>query len=282
MSPSVSQSMRPEILYPLFAPISVLPGLGPRLAPLAERLAGPHVADLLWHLPAAVVDRRFRPGAAEAPSGRIATFRVTVERHWPAGRGGRPGVVLCADASGPLRLVFFHGKGDWLAKQLPLGSERIVSGLVDRYQGEAQIAHPDYILPPEQEAELPEIEAVYPLTAGLAPKILAKAAAAALARAPDLAEWHDPALLRREGWPSWRAALTDAHHPTGEDALSPTAPARRRLAYDELLANQLALALVRRRLKDAPGRAFAADGGLRRRLLEGLPFALTGAQERAL
>ena len=274
--------MRPEVLYPLFAPISVLPGLGPRLAPLAEKLVGPHVADLLWHLPAAVVDRRFRPTAAEAPAGCVATFDVTVERHWPSRRHGAPGVVLCRDDSGPLRLVFFHAKGDWLEKLLPLGSRRIVSGLVDRYQDEAQIAHPDYVLAPDRLDELPLVEAVYPLTAGLAPKILAKATAGALERAPDLMEWHDPALLKREAWPGWRAALGEAHRPADQDGLSPESPARRRLAYDELLANQLALALVRRRLKGAAGRPFAPDGGMRRRLLATLPFALTGAQGRAL
>jgi ATP-dependent DNA helicase RecG len=274
--------MRPENLYPLFAPITALPGIGPRLAPLFDKLAGRHVVDLLWHLPYAVVDRRFMPRVAEAPAGRIATLKVRVDRHQPSNSPRRPYRVLCSDDSGVLHLVFFHAKADWLEKQLPVGAVRIVSGMVEHYNGEIQMTHPDHVVPLERQGEVTGLEPVYPLTGGLSPKLLAKAIGAALTRLPQLAEWSDETLVRRQDWPAWKDAVLKAHAPAGEADLSADVPARRRLAYDELLANQLALALVRASFRKLAGRSTRGDGSIRRRIRESLPFTLTSAQIRAV
>ena len=274
--------MRPEILYPLFADIATLPGIGPRNRPLVERLAGPHVGDLGWHLPTSVIDRRPRPSIAAAPEGAVATLTVRVDEHRAAPNRRVPYRVVCSDGTGTLTLVFFHAQPDYLARQLPVGSERIVSGRIDRYQDQVQMTHPDYILAPEEAAGLPTIEPVYPMTQGLSPKTLRKAIAAALDRTPDLPDWLDPALKDREGWTGWREALLAAHAPQSAGDLEPTAPARRRLAYDELLANQLALALVRERARRGKGRVLTGDGGLVAKVRAALPYTLTGDQETAL
>ena len=252
--------MRPESLYPLFAPLSALTGLGPRLAPMVEKIAGPHVVDLLWHLPYALIDRRFMPKIADAPPGRMATIRLRVDQHVPAAAPRRPYRVLCSDDSGTLTLVFFHAKTDWLEKLLPVGAERIVSGMVEAFNDSLQMTHPDHVVAPDRQGEVMTIEPVYRLTAGLPPKVMVKAVQAAVERAPPLVEWIDAAYLRRQDWPSWREALHRVHAPGGEADLSPMAPVRQRLAYDELLANQLALSLVRASLRRS-GRTF----GRRRR-----------------
>ncbi|MBF0129056.1 MAG: ATP-dependent DNA helicase RecG [Alphaproteobacteria bacterium] len=274
--------MRPESLYPLFAPVTSLTGVGPRLAKLFEGLAGAHVVDLLWHLPSGLIDRRFTPRVAEAPAGVVATVTVGVDAHFPPASPRQPYRVRCMDETGFLHLVFFHAKADYLLKALPPGETRVVSGRVEHFNGEVQITHPDHIAPLADAVRLQTVEPVHPLTAGLVAKVVGRAVAAALKRAPDLPEWLDPALVRREGWLSWREALLAAHAPQGEDDLLPTAAARMRLAYDELLANQLALGLVRLALRRQPGRSVAGDGRLRRRVLDTLPFSLTGAQERGL
>ena len=280
--PSVSPSMRPAILYPLFAAPTALSGIGPRLAPLLEKAVGPLVVDLLWHLPTGLQDRGRQRFLSEAVPGQIGTFLVQVDRHQPSAHRGRPYLVLCSDQSGALRLTFFHARGDWLQTQLPEGSQRLISGMVEQFRGEVQIAHPDYILPPDRADEIPRFEVSYPLTNGLPAKTLAKASAQARKLAPDLPEWLDPTLLKREQWPGWQAALIAAHSPETLQQLSPESPARQRLAYDELLANQLALALVRLSLKERPGRIIPLDSALRQSLLAALPFPLTGAQMRAL
>ena len=282
--------MRPDILFPLFAPVTSLPGIGPRLRPLFDRLVGGEtdsgprakVADLLWHRPGGLIDRRFTPKVAEAPEGAIATLTVHVDTHLKPHYPRQPYRIRCHDETGTIHLVFFHAKGDYLDKLLPVGESRVISGRVERFRDQVQMTHPDYVVRPEELASLAAIEPVYPLTTGLTPKVLTKALRGALDRAPALPEWLDPALLSREGWNRWRAALQALHAPATDDDLLATTPARRRLAYDELLANQLALGLVRAHQRRLPGRRLAGDGSLRAKAKAALPFALTSSQSAAL
>jgi ATP-dependent DNA helicase RecG len=274
--------VRPQILFPLFAPVTVLPGIGPRLAKLIEKLAGDKVVSLCWHLPTGFVDRRPCAGVAAAPLDRVVTLTVTVDGHVPPFGPRQPYKVRCRDATGFLHLVFFTARPEYLSKILPVGQARVVSGKIERFGSETQITHPDYIVPPAQAGSIPEAEAVYPMTAGLTPKVLGKAVREAVARAPDLPEWLDPHYLRRQAWPSWQAALTSAHHPANEADLSPSTPARRRLAFDELLANQLALALVRAHQRRLPGRIVRGGGHLVEKVVAALPFTLTDSQQSAL
>jgi len=271
--------MRPQSLFPLFAPVTTLPGIGPRLAPLFERLVGGRVVDLLWHLPSGVIDRRFNPKVAEAPSGQVATLVVHIDAHLPPDSPRRPYRIRCSDETGFLHLIYFHAREDWLRRSAPMGETRVVSGLVEHFSGEIQITHPDHLVSLAELDSVMTVEPVYPLTGGLSARQVAKAARAALQRAPDLAEWQDPAWLSRQNWPSWKAALTVLHQPQGPII---DLPERRRLAFDELLSNQLALAMVRAHLRQLKGRTLSGDGRLRTRVIEALPFTLTGAQSRAL
>jgi ATP-dependent DNA helicase RecG len=274
--------LRPEILFPLFAPITSLPGIGPRYAELFERLCGPAVVDLLWHLPTGIIDRRFTPKVAQAPSGVIATITVRIDAHLKPRTPRQPYRVRCHDETGFLHLVYFHVKGDYLERVLPVGAVRVVSGRVEHFNNEVQITHPDHIVDPAESDRLKPVEPVYGLTSGLPLRVVQKAVAGALARRPLLPEWLDAALLRQRGWPAWGAALDAAHAPTSEKDLLPETPARQRLAYDELLANQLAIALVRAHTRRLPGRALKAPGILREKVLRALPFSLTSSQRQAL
>ncbi len=274
--------MRPESLFPLYAPVTSLPGVGPRIGLLLEKLVGPHVVDLLWHLPRGLIDRSFAPKVAEAPAGRMATLTLTVDAHLPSSSPRRPYRVRCSDETGFLHLVFFHARKDWLEKLLPVGSIRVVSGVVEHFNNEIQITHPDHVVPLEEKETVEGVEPVYGLTAGLAPKVVTKAVKAALDRAPELAEWQDPALKARHQWPDWKPALLAVHSPGSDAELSAMSLARQRLAYDEMLANQLALALVRNSLRRQSGRSIVGDGRLRARVAAALPWSLTGAQARAL
>ena len=273
--------MRPEVLFPLFAEIRTLSGVGPRIGAAIERLAGPKVVDLLWHLPTALIDRRFSPAIASAPDKAIVTIAVEVDRHVPAPNRRIPYRVVCHDGTGALDLVFFNAKGNYLENALPVGEKRVVSGRVERYRDRLQMTHPDHIGRPGELDALKRVEPVYPLTAGLTSKPLGRIVSEAVRRAPDLPEWQDPAWIARKSWPSWHEALVRAHAPEEEAALLPSHPARQRLAYDELLANQLTLALVRRQRRGRPGRAIVGDKSLRKRALATFGFPLTGAQETA-
>ncbi len=274
--------MRPEILFPLFKDVTVLPGVGKRTAALIEKITDPHLVDLCWHLPASLIDRRYRPHIADARDGDIATLEVHVDDHFKAPRKGLPYKVRCSDHTGYLTLVFFHPHVDYLQKTLPIGEDVIISGRVDHYQGEIQIAHPDHMVLAKDADRLPLVEPVYPLTQGLSNKVLSHAIEGALESVVPLAEWLDDAHVAREKWPAWHEAVNAAHHPESENDLEPHHPARTRLAYDELLANQLALALMRRHMRKQKGRVFEGDGTLTDKLLSLLPYTLTAAQTRSI
>ncbi len=280
--------MRPDSLFPLFAESASLPGVGPKTAPLLEKLAGPLVKDVLYLAPTGLVDRRPRATVQGAPEGSTATVEVVIGAHRPPpgrpgpGRSKTPYRIHVTDSATDFTLVFFRADPEWLRKLAPEGARRVVSGKLELYDGVFQMVHPDHVLPVEEAAEIPEIEPIYPLTAGLTQRAVRKAALGALERAPELEEWIDRHYLEAQGWPSWRAALEALHHPQSSIDLEPTAPARARLSYDELFAHQAALALAREMARRGPGRATTGDGALRERLYAALPYALTGAQIRSI
>jgi ATP-dependent DNA helicase RecG len=274
--------MRPAILYPLFAETRTLAGVGPKLAELMAKIAGARILDLLFHLPTAVIDRSRQPRLIEAEEGRIATVTLNVLDHIPRRDPRLPVRVRCSDDTAAIELVFFHAKADYLARALPVGTKRIVSGRIERFAGRLQMVHPDYIVPPEEADRLPAHEPVYPLTEDLSPRALAKTIGGALEKLPDLPEWQDGTFPAARAWPSFKAAIRKVHAPEDESDLAPTTPERARLAYDELLANQLALMLIRRRMRVNKGRSLAGDGSLFKKARAALPFALTQTQEQAL
>jgi len=265
--------MRPDILNPLFAEVEVLKGIGPALARPLKRLGLERVVDIAFHLPVGWIDRVRVDRIDHADAGRIISIEVTpVERR--EGRGRSPHRVLVKDRAGvTFTLVYFNNPG-WAKKQLPLGEPKLISGKLESYGQELQIVHPDHVLAPADGATLPAREPVYALSEGLTNNRLGQLAAQALARAPDLKEWIEPSLLAARGWPGWNQALHAAH---GDPA---QAPARERLAYDEIFANQLALMLVRASSRRRKGTPLAGDGRLRDQLR--LPYTPTGAQARAI
>lgn len=274
--------MRPEILYPLFKPVDTLKGVGPRLKPALERLAGEHVVDLLWHLPASAVDRRHQCKVNEAGHGELCTITVRVQHHIAPPTKSRPYRVICEDDTGVLVLTFFRAHADYLLKTLPEGELRVVSGTVEHYSGEIQMTHPDHMVTVDEIETVLRLEPVYPLTYGISQKVLAKAIHGALDQTTPLAEWHDPALQAKHHWSSWHESLLKAHAPEELSDLNAQAPAHQRLAYDELLANQLALGLVRRGMRKAKGHSTSGDGHLRQKIINALAFELTGSQTTAL
>jgi ATP-dependent DNA helicase RecG len=279
--------MRPQRLNPLFVPVTGLTGVGPKQDKLFRYLLGredtPRLVDLLLHLPASVIDRRSRPTIRDAAIGTVVTLEVTIDRHRPPppGRSRAPHLVYASDDTGTVVLTFFRPKADYLEKLLPVGQTRFVSGTAQLFEGGLQIVHPDRIVDAEGLKKLSLIDPVYPLTEGLALGALRRAVAQALQRLPELPEWIAPEVMRRCGFPSFAEALRHLHAPMALDDVLPERPYWSRLAYDELLAGQLALALVRAQLRRPAGARHAGDGRLRHRIIDALPYALTPSQQQA-
>jgi len=281
--------MRPSLLDPLFASLSSLPGIGAKTGELYARLLGREsldecrIIDLVFHVPSSIIDRRNQPGIALAPQGSIVTVTARVDRHQPAPRNSnQPHRVFLQDDTGELTLVFFRAKGNWLEKQFPVDETVMVSGKVDWFNGRPSMVHPDHVARITEGESLPLVEPIYPMTAGLSAKVLRKTIEGALAKLPELPEWLDGALLKQEDFAGTTEALRQIHHPEDEQDIDPQAPARRRLAYDEFLAGQLSLALVRSRLRKTPGVPVRPTGVLSKKVTEALPFSLTSSQSAAV
>jgi len=276
MSASPSTAAPHDPLAPLFAPVTELRGAGPALAKLIERVAGgPRVLDLLFHMPDSYMDRRSRPTIRTAQPGQVATLAVEVVRQDAPETPRQPWRVICTDGTGFMELVYF---GRPPPRPLLPGARLVVSGKLEGFADRLTMPKPDHVVPAAHASMLPGIEPVWPLTAGLFPGQLRNAMRHAMERVPDLDEWHDPALMRRERWPSFQAALRAVQQP---DALPGELP-RQRLAYDELLAHQVAVAWMRQRERHRPGRPLVGDGRLRAQTLERFGFTPTPSQHQAL
>ena len=273
---------RPEILFPLFADLSTLTGVGSKTAKSFSGLQVFRPRDLIFTLPQSLIDRSLVATVYGQPTGKTVTVSALVLAHRPGARKSAPYRVEMEDSRGVFQLIFFHARADYLAKVLPVGATRLISGKVESFDQLIQIAHPDYILEVEHSASIPAIEPVYPLTAGITQKTVAKALGSALTKLPELEEWIDPAQKARSGWPSWQHAVQIAHQPRTMADLMAVAPARQRLAYDEFMAHQLTLGLARARLKKAAGRPSMGTGLLRRAVLASLPYQATKAQLRSI
>ncbi|MDG1183726.1 MAG: ATP-dependent DNA helicase RecG [Tateyamaria sp.] len=273
---------RPEILFPLFAALDSLTGVGSKTAQNLGQLGILAPRDVLFTLPHTGIDRALRSSVEGVGLPTTVSVRVIVGAHHPARNRGGAYRIHVEDEKTSFQIVFFHGRSDYLERVLPQGSTRIVSGKVELFDGVIQMVHPEFIVPEEEAGDIPLFEPVYPLTAGITQKTMFKATRSALTRAPDLNEWIDPAQLAHAAWPGFVQAMQSVHTPGGLEDLAFSSPARTRLAYDELMAHQLTLALARASERRVRGRATVGDGRLRGRVRAQLPYAPTDAQDRAI
>ncbi|MQQ07236.1 ATP-dependent DNA helicase RecG [Epibacterium sp. SM1979] len=275
-------SGRPEILFPLFAGLETLAGVGPKTAQTFVQSGLETPRDLLFSLPYSVVDRQRRDSIQGLDLPTVATVEVTIGKHRPARNRGGAYRIHVEDAQTDFQLVFFHGRSRYLEAQLPEGSRRVVSGKIELFDGTAQMVHPDHMLSLEEADGIPSFEPVYHLSQGITQKTVFKATRGALQLLPDLPEWIDPGLQNSKGWPLWSDALRSAHAPHSLDAVAAFDPARTRLAYDELFAHQLTLALARQVERKQRGIVSVATGARQRQVLAALPYRPTHAQARAI
>ena len=274
--------MRPSILYPLFMQIDTLKGIGAKYGRLIKNLCGEKIIDILFHLPVNIVDRTYTPPLSQAKDGKIWTGIVTITEHQPPATKKHPYRIYCTDGTAEMVLIFFKVYEDSLKKNYPIGEKRAISGKIEFFNGMWQMSHPDYVVSATSLAQIARFEPVYPLTAGITNKMVIKLAEEALQRLPLLPEWLTPDSLQTLDYISFNEALNRAHHPKNAADLLPSSTIHRRLAYDEILSNQLALAFIRQKVKQQKGRAFKGDNRLYQKVLDSLPFELTDAQKTAL
>ncbi len=281
---------RPEILTPFFASLRSFKGVGPRLNGLlskffnAEETGGPIALDLLMHMPDRAIDRRKQSTIAEAQIGEIATLKLHIDSHMPAPRGKRnvPHRVDAHDESGEISLIFFGNNGGWVEKSLPEGHQRFISGEIAGFGGKKQMVHPDYMVPLDKFDTMPKVEPVYPLTHGLSSKILRRLTNNVVESLPTLPEWANQQRIAENNWPSFSKAMKMVHQPDQPEDVDILGSARSRLAYDEYLAGQLTLQLIRNQMIVEHGVPKTFTGERTQKLQSALPFELTQGQQSAI
>ncbi len=269
--------MRDPVLFPFYNDLSSLPGVGPKLRPVLARLIGGETwLDLIFHLPVSWIDRRNRATIEEVQVGEIATINGTVDKIDHA-RMKFPARIRLRDDTGFITLTYFHANRQWLEKTFEIGKTVIASGKIGDFQGGRQIVHPDHVLSPDKDDELPEVEPVYAMTATITPKQIRKFMSAALDGIPALDEWIDPHLMKRNNWPGFKQALLRLHQPKVYDP-DGFETARQRLAYDEALAREMAMGQARLARERRHSRPIPRAVGVEKQIVDALPFKPTRAQ----
>ena len=274
--------MRPKILDKLFKPIQTSKGIGPRLKIKLKYLVGENIVDYLWHIPNNIIDRSYKPKIASAESNRIVTINLTVLKHKPSRRRGLPYKITCIDETGEIDLIWFNARRQYLEEILPIGSNLTISGKIETYKKRKQIIHPQHIIKEDDKNSFQEIEPVYRLTQGLTNKVVRNYINKALEITPSLPEWHDKELIKKMNWPNFTSAIKDIHNPKNLDDLDHENTSKQRISYDELLANQLSLALISKNFEAPKGQKITDKRKLVNNLLKNLPFELTNSQKTSI
>ena len=271
--------MRSEKINPLFSPISSLSGIGPKLEVLFNRLVGPKLIHLLWHIPYNVIKRNRHENIHEAQINSIVTLKVKILEHKPSRFKKQPYKVNCVCGEVPIDIVFFYARHPVIKTTLPVASERFISGKLEYFRNTFQITHPSHIIEVEKINELKEIEPIYGLTAGLSQRAILKNIQKVLLLITELEEWIENKIIKKYSFNSWKNSLLSIHNPKSSDDLIYSNVHRRRLAFDELLSHQLAIAIIRNYNQKQKGIEFKSSSSLIDNFIDLLPFKLTNSQK---
>lgn len=272
--------MRPSVLNGLFLPVSSIQGIGPKLSSLIEKACGKYTSDVLFSMPSGVLYRPYIERKKELVHGALATILFEVISHQKPLKRSQPYKVKGIYDGQEAELIFFNYHEKYLVDRLRVNEKYFISGKIEFFMGKVGMLHPDFISKTKE--EIPVFEPIYPLTAGLTSKVMAKAVRNVLATLPDLPEWQENEFMKSKGFSDWKSSLVKAHHPQKESDLFLDNKFKMRLAYDELLANQLALFLARSHHKKQKGIQVKPVREIEKEVISKLPFALTGAQQRVI
>ncbi len=271
---------RPEILFPCFAELISLSGIGPRTAKIMAKRIGHIIIDLAFYFPVSIIDRTASPQIDQIIDGQIVTLPVTVlSLNIPVGRQKRPACIVAENQSGRIEIIYFRAKSDYLKSLYKVGDHIIISGKVDFFNNKKQMTHPDYVVTSGQDNKIPAIEPIYPLSAGLRQNLIRKTSLTALSKIPQLPEWVNESLIASQNWPDFKTALIKSHTPKSVNDLDLNSNHRKRLAFDEFFANQLALCLIKNQQSNAElVEPVVGDEYFIERFISSLPYSMTTAQ----
>jgi len=270
--------MRPAHLDLLLSPINKLKGVGPKLQNIINKL-GIHLnVHFLWHFPYKIIEKKYYENIHDAPINQLVTLKIEIIKHYPSKFRRQPYRVSCLANETPLDIVYFNARHPVVRSILPVKSIRMISGKLEFFKNKFQITHPSSIENISDIQLLREKEPVYSLTAGLNMKSFIKISNQVLHLLPNLKEWIDERLLKKYNFVSWKEAVKQLHNPNIEDTYSEKNFFRRRLAFDELFAHQLAIFIIRTIDNKKTSIPFTNNNKLKNNLINNLEFKLTNSQ----
>ena len=270
--------MRSEKINPLFSSITSLSGVGPKLERLFNRLVGNKLINLLWHIPYNVLKREKHENIHEAQINSLITFKIKITEHKPSRFRKQPYKVHGICGNTPVDIVFFNARHPIIKASLPVDSERFISGKLEYFRNTFQVTHPSHIIKVDDINKIKEIEPIYGLTAGLSQRFFSKTLEKVFTFIPELDEWIDKQNIKKYSFLTWKKSLLSIHNPQSIEDLKYTNVNRRRLAFDELLAHQLTIAIIRNNNQKKNGLIFQNSMKFTENFIKSLPFKLTNSQ----
>jgi len=268
----------------LLQPLSSLKRVGPTITDFLARLVGDNkILDLLLHKPVRAEKIMLSPRLFEVPNETLVIIKAKVESHIKPATSRQPYKVICYTPSGYVNLVFFKIFPSQIAK-MPIGLEIAILGNLQKIAGENQIVHPQEILPAKEIEKLPKINAIYPLGVAISQKFITQKIHETLSKLEEnIEEWIDHNFLSKQLWPSFAIALKNLHYFSLEEKNYDNLHeiARKRLAYDELLAWQIAVLLAKSQSGEKK-KFHKPEKNLAKKFLISLPFEPTIAQSKAI
>ena len=281
--------MRPEILNYLFSPLSIIRGIGEKKISDYTRLLmnstrglyeekKPKIIDLLFYLPERILERKIVDNLFNIEPGTFVIAKVKVLNHYEPTKKNFPYQINCLLGAQIINIVYYKYYEQYLKNKFIEGRELIISGKFEKYMDQYQIVHPDYIT--NNINDIQKFEPIYPLTYNIYNKNIIDNINIILRNTPDLPEWLDKEILLKHNWKSWKESLIKLHSPDLNYDLGDNRYIKR-LAFDELLAERLALTLVKNKIiKNSQKNKLENDSRrLKNYFIENkLSFALTSDQ----
>ena len=274
--------MRPAHLDLLLSPINKLKGVGPKLENIINKLGIKLNVHFLWHFPYRIIEKKYYENIHDAPINQLVTLKIEVIKHYPSKFRRQPYRVSCLANETPIDIVYFNARHPVVRSVLPVKNIKMISGKLEFFKNKFQITHPSSIENISDIQLLREKEPVYSLTAGLNMKSFIKLSNQVLQSVPDLGEWINKTLIEKYKFTSWKDAVEKLHNPEIDDTYSEKNNYRRRLAFDELFAHQLAICIVRTIDNRKKSISFKSDGNFKNKLIKNLEFKLTNSQLKVL
>ncbi len=264
----------------IFSSILTIPSIGENVAAALHRLHIREVKDFLFHFPSNVILKKINPALRFLVGGEQITSMVTIEEVSPPQKFSRrhPFKIICSNETGFISLVYFNYQPSYLLKTIKVGQQKIISGKVEKFNNELTMPHPEFVLNASEVSQVPAQSVIYPLTYGIVSKQISKYVDFAISKL-HFPEWHETNLLNEKNWVSFKESIYQIHQ---GNSLGLECKFKERLSFDELLANQIGLGLIRKSRHRQIGNALNFHGHKAKKLLEILGFSLTNGQKQVL